>query len=259
MGKVDNISKFWWLKQYIEAKGYNVGHSLFSIGHFLWLFFIVVGIVFFIKFYNSVNNKEKQECKRFLALAIFILEYVKTIIVGFIYPEYINMYLPLHLCSFAGMCIIFEACFGSRKIIDQMWLYVFLPASLLGILSPSVSVPFLNFFTFHTYLYHGILLLFSMIKICSDKVQASYSGLLKSSLVVLIIGIPVYFLNGLFGTNYFIISDASDFPAAQIFWNAVVPKFGEFGYALGMYIFAFFIFNLIYLIIITVEHLKKKK
>lgn len=194
-----------------------------------------------------------------LAIIILVLEYVKFIVVGFLFPNYVNMYLPLHLCSFAGIAIIIEAIFGRNKTLDQMWLYVFLPASLLGVLSPSTSLPFLNFFSIHTYLFHGILVLFALIKICCDGIKVRYSGLVESNLILICMVIPIYYLNRLFGTNYFIISDASDFPLAQTIWNAVVPKLGEFGYILGMFVVAFCIFNIIYLILICVRYLKKKK
>ena len=43
MSTIKKIAMFWWLKQYIIDKGYNVGHELFSLGHNIWL--IVIAIV----------------------------------------------------------------------------------------------------------------------------------------------------------------------------------------------------------------------
>jgi len=259
MSTINNLGQFWWVKQYIEDMGYNVGHSLFSIGHFLWLLFIIISMICFIKFYKNASDKDRIFSKKILALIIFCLEYIKFLIVGFIFPNYISIYLPLHLCSVAGLCTMFEACFGNNKFIDQMWLFVFFPCGLMGLLSPSTSVPFFNFFLIHTYLFHGILVLYAIIKFGYDKVKPTYSGLLQSSLAVLGMGIPIYYLNKTFGTNYFIISDPSDFPLAQVFWNTIVPKFGEFGYAVSMFIFAFIIFNIIYLILIAVGYFNTRK
>ncbi len=112
---MEQISKFWWIKQYIEEKGYDVGHSLLSFGHIMWLICITLGIIVFIKSYNKADDDEKILLKKYLAVIIFILEYVKIIIVSFIFPNYAKMYVPLHLCSFARLAFILEGGFGKKK------------------------------------------------------------------------------------------------------------------------------------------------
>ena len=100
--------------------------------------------------------------------------------------------------------------------------------------------------------------MYAFIKIISEKVQPSYYGLLKATFITMCIGIPIYFINKGFGTNFFIISEPSDFPIARVFWDFLTPRFGEFGYAIGVFLFSFLIFNLIYFILVFIKKYKKK-
>ena len=248
MSTIKNIPMFLWLKQYIIENGYNVGHGLFSIGHIAWLIVIIVISMIVSKYYKNANENKRQNVRKICAILIFLLEFIKIAIIGFLYPSYMNEYIPLHICSVAGMCIMFDALIPNKKIINSLEPYVFLSSAIIAVLTPSSTYPYFNFFNIHTFIYHGILIIYAACKISSKESKIEYSGIWNSMLLLLIMVFPIYYINKYFHSNYMMISDPSDFAVAKVIWNAITPKFGHIGYIAFLGLICLLVFHIIYVI-----------
>ena len=241
-------SKFWLMRQYMVDNNINdLGHSLLSIEQLIWIIVIVSFIIWITRLYLKSNSKKKSQIKKIFASLIIFLEVIKVIVTGFLYPQYINEYLPLHLCSFAGFCIIFEALFEQKRIINQWWIYIFLFAGILGVVSPSNSYPWFNYYLLHAYIYHTLITAYAIIKIASREAVPTYKGIWQSALLIALLLEPINIINKTFHTNYFLITNPGDFALCNLIWKYSSP-YGEQFYLIAMCFLGFILFHIIYFV-----------
>lgn len=258
MSTIKNIPQFWWLKHYIIEKGYDVGHPLFSLGHIIWLAIIILLCILVAKRYKK-NTKSKQDLyRKICAMIVFALEYVKIVLISFIFPYYIDSYVPLQLCTFSGIFIIVDALWPNNKIINLLWLYVFLPCGVLGVVSPSTTYPFLNFFSIHEFLFHGLIVIYGVFKITIGESKATYKGVWVSALFTLLLMIPIYYINITFDKNYMLLSNPSDFPLTKLVWDISTPILGNYGYIASLLCLGLILFHVIYFVGKGIQRKKEK-
>ena len=256
MSTIKNIPRFWWLKHYIMDKGYDVGHSLFSLGHIIWLAVIILVCILVAKKYKKASKKKQDSFRKRCAMIIFTLEYIKIVVISFVFPSYIDSYVPLHLCTYSGIFIIVDALWPNNKTINTLWLYVFMPGGALGVLSPSTTYPWINFFSIHEFLFHGLLVVYGVFKIAIGESKATYKGVWVSTLFTILLMIPIYYIDITFDKGYMLLTDPSDFPLTKLFWNIATPVFGNFGYICLLLGLGILLYHIIYFV---GKHFQRKK
>ena len=258
MSTIKNLAKFWWLKEYMVDKGYTTfGHSLFSLGHILWLAIIILFTVLISKSYKNAKESKRTTIRRIFAILVFLLEYVKLVVIALVYPIYINQYVPLHLCSVAGILILFDGLWPNRKFVNYLWPFVVLASGVMSVLSPGTTYPHINFFSIHTFLFHGILIIYSIMKIVSGESKVSYKALWISALFAFIYAIPIYFIDITFDQGYMFLIRPSDFPLLLI-WNKSTKILGQVGYLASLALISLLVLHIIYLVFKVIERIKKK-
>ena len=248
MSTIKNIPQFWWLKHYIMDKGYNVGHALFSFGHIIWLIIILLTCILVAKRYKEATKNKKDLFRKICAMVVFTLEYVKIVLIALIFPHYIDCYAPLHLCTYSGIFIIVDALWPNKKIVNMLWLYLFLPGGILGIVSPSTTYPWLNFFSIHEFLFHGLIVVYGIFKIATGESKAIYKGVWVSTLFALLLMIPIYYIDITFNKGYMFLTNPSDFPLTKLFWNISTPILGNNGYIALLLCLGVLLFHIIYFV-----------
>ena len=257
MSTIKNISQFWWLKHYIMDKDYDVGHPLFSFGHILWLAVIILICILVIKRYKKTTKSKQDLFRKICAMIVFALEYVKIVIISFIFPYYIDLYVPLQLCTFSGIFIIVDALWPNNKIVNMLWLYVFLPGGVLGVVSPSTTYPWLNFFSIHEFLFHGLIIVYGVFKIAIGESRATYKGVWVSVLFMLLLMIPIYCIDITFDKSYMLLTNPGDFPLTKIFWDISTPIFGNNGYLALLLCLGLVLFHIIFFVGKCIQRKKK--
>lgn len=258
MSTIENISQFWWLKHYIRDNSYDVGHPLFSLGHIIWLAVIILISILVAKRYKNTTKNKQDLYRKICAMIVFTLEYVKIVLISFLFPHYIGLYVPLQLCTFSGIFIIVDALWPNNKIVNMLWLYVFFPCGVLGIVSPSTTYPWLNFFSIHEFLFHGLIVVYGIFKITIGESRATYKGIWVSALFTLLLLIPTYYIDITFDKNYMLLTNPSDFPLTKLFWDVSTPIFGNNGYIALLLCLGLILFHVIYLVGKCVQRKKKK-
>ena len=140
----------------------------------------------------------------------------------------------------------------------MLWLYVFLPGSILGVLSPSTTYPWLNFFSIHEFLFHGLLVIYGVFKIAIGESRATYKGVCVSTLFMLLLMIPIYYIDITFDKSYMLLTNPSDFPLTKFLWNISTPMLGNNGYIALLLCLGLLLFHIIYFIGKCVQ-IKNKK
>ncbi len=169
----DNL--FWIHRDQIYAKGLDLGFSVFSPGHIIWLLAIAVCSVIVGRFYVRLSETGRSNLRKAIGLSVILLDALKITVMGL---------------------------FGVNNI-------EFLP--LLAIFFPSANMyPWWNFYCIHIFLYHALIIFYFVMLYMAGEFHPTYSGLLITFAFMAVFAVPIYQINVNFGVNYMFIGMRSD-------------------------------------------------
>ena len=175
----------------------------------------------------SLDADERENMLKICALIVILLEYAKIIVLGLSRVE-MARFVPLHLCSMAGLAVMVYALWPHMNWLGQLFAFAFVPAALTAVLFPSITMyPWLNFYNLHTFIFHGLIIAFFTWLLMSGEIAPNYAGLWLSFLFVMTFSVPIYFLNNAFHTNYMYIVNRTDVPVLSTLWDKIVLKKGK--------------------------------
>ena len=240
------MNSFWLHRDDIYEQGLSVGFKVFSAGHLLWL----IGIALFGwltgRFYRRLDERGKDTMRKACALTIIFLEYAKIIVLG-LFGVNMREFVPLHLCSAAGLAALIYALWPGMKLLGQIYSYAFVTSALLAVVFPSTTMyPWWNFYCLHTFLIHGLLIAFFVWMFMSGEVIPTYKGLLQSTVFSVLFAIPIYLIDSVFHVNYMFIGTRSDVGILTALWDNIVPKYGRPVYVLVLILIMFAAGNVMY-------------
>ena len=196
------MNTFWLHRDQIYEQGLSLGFHVFSVGHLLWLIALALFCWLTARFYCSRDEKGRDNMRKVCGLVIVLLEYLKVIVLG-LFGVHMAEFVPLHLCSAAGLGVLVYALWPRMNWLGQVFAYAFVPAALLAVIFPSTTMyPWWNFYCLHTFVIHGLILAFFVWLFVSGEVVPNYKGLWQGALFMILFSIPIYFLDGAFGVNY---------------------------------------------------------
>ena len=212
-----------------------------------------------------------RKLHRYIPVALLILELIKD---GILLAQgrFGIGYLPLHVCSIGvfvfllreviseesfikpptkgqsqpGQC---QQCPGPRlkSILGEVAVILIMPASLAGLIFADWTTlyPVLNFFNLHSYLWHGLLILYPLALLISGEITPSIKHIHWVILFLCIIVPPIYIFDKLTGCNYFFIN--RPVTGSPLEWMA--KYLGNPGYLIGYAIITILIIVFVYAII----------
>ena len=197
------------------------------------------------------KNTQPLTVLKVTSVLIIALEIMKYILLGRERGHLPVHQFPFQLCSYSLYAMPIVA-FGR-----QTWRETFLPfafgvgmvASLLVFAYPATVLgrayfwfPFEGeWLPFHSFIYHGVMLFFSLYLVFSKLYRPAYYDIVKA-LIVLFIAVAVSgVMNIILDTNYMFLQNPSGNPLAFI-WNA----YGRFWYFMSMVILAFILLSLVF-------------
>ena len=170
--------------------------------------------------------------RKLCGLIIVILEYAKIIVLGLNQID-IREFVPLHLCSAAGLAVLIYALWPQGKRLSQIFAYAFMPAAILAIVFPSTTMyPWWNFYCLHTFVFHALIMAFFFWLFMAGEITPDYKGVWLGLLFMALFAVPVYYLDGVFQVNYMFIGTRSDVGILAAMWDRIVPSAGRFGFTL---------------------------
>ena len=248
---------FWMHRNYALTQNIK-GYSTFGTGHLIWLFSIIVFSYVTGRLYRSLSERGRNNMRKSAAVLIILLEYAKTIAMGLFHVDIIE-FLPLHICSVAGLAVVIYALWPNIAWQKQLFAYAFFPPAILAVVIPSTTMlPFFNFYCIHTFVFHGLIIAFFVWLMMADEVVPTYRGLWASSVFLALMCIPIYFINMRFGVNYMFIGARSDVGILAAVYDLVSPRFGSFGMLLVMTPVIISIFHIFYGIYRLIDLLKRR-
>ena len=264
-----NFQYFFTNKVEIEQQALDIGFGLYSAGHLIWLAAIAAAAVLISNYYKGldghgslnfrsnavlspgnarVGRERQRNMRRFFAVALAVSEIVKDAILcftGFWHAEY----LPFHLCGLAIFALLTDAFFENQKITNQLIAYAFMPGAASALLFCNwTEYPFLNFMNIHSFVFHGWIVFYMVMRYRNGEIRPTYRGLwMTFGMVCLLVG-PLFVFNSHFGTNFLFLNEASEGSPLVPIWNLLGTKFGYPGYFAGCSVLVLVVFHALYVL-----------
>ena len=253
----------------MDDGGASLGFALYSKGHLIWLTVIVAVGILISNFYrglgsgnsvrirsNAVENavnlrvQEQKRCRmrRFFALALLASEIYRDSVLA-LTGNFDWEYLPFHLCGLAIFALLVDAFVDGQHLTGQMISYAFMPGAVSALLFCNwVEYPFLNFMNIHSFVFHGWILFYFLMRFRSGEFRPDYKGLWTTVGIVSLLIVPLYLFNSHFGTNFMFINEASAGSPLVPLWNIFGTRFGHLGYILSGIGLVIIVFHVLYLV-----------
>ncbi|MBQ7045425.1 MAG: TIGR02206 family membrane protein [Clostridia bacterium] len=184
----------------------GVGFSTFGTTHLLWLLCIALFWVLAVIFYKRSDTKRRRALLITAGIITVALEVIKDV-VAIVLGNFGVGNLPLHLCGINILLILFDM-FKPTKAVRSFLYYFCIPGALLALLFPNWTVlPCFNFSHIHSFLIHAFLVLYPLLLVAEGEVTPKIKDILKCALLLIIMAIPIYFINLLCDTNFMFLME----------------------------------------------------
>ena len=235
------MKHFWTHKENMPSE--EPGYGQFTIGHFFLLALSTLLIICYVILYNKSDSETRIILCRSIAFTLIFIDVIKMIIIGKSDVK-LSDYLPLELCSFASYYIVLDSIFADNTIFPITLLTMFMPAAIMAILFPTSStLPILNFYTIHQFLYHALIIAYIMARFLCKEIPLTYSGVWLSLLQIVLLAIVIYIIDAVFDKNFMFLRDPYGNPVLDFLWKTFK---GGISYTLGLVAFCIFMIHVFY-------------
>lgn len=234
---VQNMNSFFVLDKGLFP---DIGFQCFGFGHFLWLFAGGAGLALGCFAYRTALPERRPRLRLLTAGLALALELGRA---GLLMSR--GLYdlgrLPLHLCSLSLYLCFFHALTGRQGL--GQFLYAFtLPGAAFALLFPDwTGQPLFGFITVSSFLLHFLLVLYPLMQVAAGELRPELRRLPGCIGRMLLLALPVYFLNKRWNTNYMFLNLP---PAGSPL--ALFAFLGNPGYLLGYIPLALGVWALLY-------------
>lgn len=229
--------------------------TLFSTTHLCELLFCACVCAAVILLFRHCGEKGRR--RTFVIITILLMadeiaKYIMTVSTG----QWSWIYLPLHLCSI-NLFICLANTIRPGKAKKEILYSLCFPGALIALSSPSwTALPVWNFMHLHSLTVHCMLLLYPLL-LLADGFRPNYRNLKYSATFILVVTIPIYFLNHALDTNFFFLNgDKTDSNAIT---KMLAGIFGNRFYIIGFFILLILIWVILYLPWILADRRRLKK
>ena len=217
------------------------GFTLFDQVHVSWLIFIIGFCLMTILFYKHSNFSRQRSIQITIFVVLVLLELAKQLIL-LITNSYSAWSPPLHLCGI-GMFVIGWHIFSPNRTTTSILYSLTLPGAAIALLFPGWANERVgSFLHIHSFLFHGLLILFVLILLCTKQLVIQTKDFWRS-VVFLIFTVPIiYWYNAHFQTNFMFLNAPVKNTPLQWLYDAV----GNSGYLIGLSVVVAIIIAVLY-------------
>ena len=206
----------------------NVGFSLYSVTHLLFLTGIIIFIIAITLIYKRSDEKRQNFFRITIASTIVLMEVVKDL-VAIIIKALSWEFLPLHLCGLSIFMIAIHA-MKPNKFTAEFLYCLSIPGAVMALIfSDWVIYPVWNIFCLQSFLIHMLELTFPIMLLASGQIRPNPKKLWMPSLFLMIYTPIIFHLNHLLSTNFLFINEAAPDSPLSFLQNVL----GNPGYVFG--------------------------
>ena len=199
------MTYFWTIQEHVPD---GLGFRLFGIAHLLWLGGIVLAVLAIALTCRRWKPETVHRLLCGLTWAALLLEICKDGVLLYT-GQFRPNYLPLDLCGLS-IFVEFAAVRKPRPLLLESVYSLSLPGASLALLFPNwFSLPLWNFFSLHSFLLHGLLVLVPAVLLARGILRPNWKRLPFCFTCVAAACVPVSLVNRHFGTNFFFLERPS--------------------------------------------------
>lgn len=183
-------------------------YAWFGIEHSSWLLAMTfLGIIAAIYYRRLKRPKQILFLKIFASCIVF--SEVARQLIYLLQGAYRIDYLPLHLCAVTELfCFLYA--FRRDKLSREFLYWLGLPGALSALLFADwLWFPLWNFQSIQSFFVHGAMSVFAVLLLVSGESKPSLKGWPSTFAIASLFAIPLFFLNKLWGTNFFFLNTPS--------------------------------------------------
>lgn len=240
----------------IEAMGLDIGFEVWSIGHILWLVFIVAAGISISSWYKIQSAGRRRTVRRIFALYMAITEAIRDLMIAF--TGYFTMeYMPFHLCGLALFFIAADAFIERQKATKQMIAFALMPGAVAALIFCNwTAYPFFNFMNIHSFAFHAYIIWYFLMLYRAGEIRTDYKEMWETIAILIVLVPPMFMLNKMWGTNFMFLNEASEGSPLIPLWNIFYTRFGYVGYILSFIALVITVLHAIYGVYRLIERRK---
>ena len=252
--------------------GNDLGFSLYSPGHMIWLAVIVAAAWLISIWYRGMESTHiwggsnaieppyrmrsgaragggrRTRIRKVFAIVLALSEVYKDSVLA-ITGNFRAEYLPYHLCGIAIFVILVDAFVTRQRVTGQLIAYAFMPGAISALLFCNwTEYPFLNFMNIHSFLFHGWIVCYMVMQFRCGEIRPNYRGIWQTAGLMAVLAVPLFWFNRAYGTNFMFLNEASEGSPLVILWDLFGTKYGHLGYLAAAAVMVIAIFHILWLI-----------
>ena len=156
---------YFWKQQDDIPEG--MGYPLFGVAHILSVLNTLFLVGTFCVWFLRIDEKKQDKILKCIPIVMIVLELFKDAFLVAVHRFGVG-YLPLHICSigiFVFLLREFLPWKKSKEFFGEIAFILIMPASIMALLFADWTVyyPVWNFINLHSYLWHGLLILYPLL------------------------------------------------------------------------------------------------
>ncbi len=248
---------FWVHKVFFGSTEADVGFSVFSATHLLWLGLMALFIAAFAARYRRSDEKGRDNLRKGMALFLILFEIVKQCVVGLTGAPAMET-MPLEICSFAEYTILADAYWPKNRFFGKILITTFLPAAIMALAFPTVTAyPPINFYTIHQFVLHAGIAAYIFARYAAGEFRPRYADLWISLLAVSLAAALIYLIDLKFNGNFMFLTGHADNPVLLLLWNLAGGN-GGLAYVAALVAFVALVLHVVFGIYSLIELARRK-
>ena len=236
---------FWKQQDDIPA---GMGYPLFGKTHIISTCVTLILVAFFVFVIQKQSKKTRGVIMKLIPLFMVFLEVIKDLFLVSAGRFGVG-YLPFHVCSigiFVFLLREFLPWKKAKEIFGEISFVLIFSFALVALIFPDWTVfyPVLNFINLHSFLWHGLLVLYPLLLLKNGTVP-SVKHIYYVILFLCIVVPPIYLFDKHFGCNYFFVN----WPEKDTPLDWLAGFMGNPGYLAGYAVMAVFVMLFMYFVL----------
>ncbi|MCR5426329.1 MAG: YwaF family protein [Lachnospiraceae bacterium] len=236
--------RYFWMQQ--DDIPQEVGYPLFGKEHLLSVFVTLALAGLAVAGFRKMRRERQEKVLKAIPPFMLALELFKDLFLASVGRFGVG-YLPLHFCSL-GLFVFFlreylpwEKC---KAFFGEIAFVLILPGSLFALFDADWTelYPVLNFINLHSYLWHGVLVLYPMLLVTTGRIHPSIRHIHWNLLYLAVVVPPIYAFDRHFHCNYFFIH----WPIPNSPLSRMAELLGNPGYLIGYALLVLLVILVVY-------------
>ena len=223
--------EYFWKQQ--DDIPFGNGYPLFGKEHIASTAVTLVMVVLFAFLFRKSDEKKQRRILKAIPLFMAALEIFKDLFLVSVHRFGLG-YLPLHVCSIGIFVFMLREILPWKKakdIFGEVAVILIMPGALAALIFPDWTYlyPVLNFINLHSFVWHGLLVLYPLMILINGEVKPSVKHIHYVLLFLCAVVPPIYAFDKKTGCNYFFVSRPEVSTPLEWIYNITGSK----GYLIG--------------------------